>query len=98
MDEVLEPDSGETTGPKPRSSLKAKPTWSEYLETEDATRIVYLVFAFIAIAMVMTFLQFRTSGDLLRRLGRLLPHQLEQSAVGEFLARANGCRPLNGCR
>lgn len=39
---------------------KSKPTWRHYLETEEATRVVYLVFGFIAIVMVMSFLQFRT--------------------------------------
>ncbi|MGQ0543418.1 MAG: hypothetical protein ACT4O9_16495, partial [Blastocatellia bacterium] len=38
----------------------AKPTWHQYLETDAATRMVYLVFGFIAIAMVMSFLQFQT--------------------------------------
>lgn len=36
-------------------------SWKQYLETEEATRMVYLVFAFLAIAMVMGFLQTRTS-------------------------------------
>lgn len=35
-------------------------TWSEYLEGEKGIRIVYLIFGFIAIAMVMGFLQSRT--------------------------------------
>lgn len=58
MDEVLEPNAAERPAP---AESKAKPGWREYLETEDATRKVYLVFAFIAIAMVMGFLQFRTA-------------------------------------
>lgn len=41
--------------PKPKSKLRA------YLETEEATRMVYLIFGLIAIAMVMFFLQFRTT-------------------------------------
>jgi hypothetical protein len=57
MDEVLEPkaDAGRPV------QVKAKPTWREFLETEEAVRYVYLVFAFVAIAMVMSFLQFRTA-------------------------------------
>lgn len=39
---------------------KARTGWREYLESEDATRMVYLVFALAASAMVMSFLQFRT--------------------------------------
>ncbi len=60
MEEVLEPNTPErpeqATVPEP----KAGSGWKEYLESEKATRMVYLVFAFIAIAMVMAFLQFRT--------------------------------------
>lgn len=60
MEEVLEPNTPErqeeATVPQP----KAGSGWKEYLESEKATRMVYLVFAFIAIAMVMAFLQFRT--------------------------------------
>ena len=37
-----------------------KLTWRQYLETEAATRFVYLVFGLIAIAMVLAWLQFRT--------------------------------------
>ncbi|MEO8573782.1 MAG: hypothetical protein ABI481_07415 [Pyrinomonadaceae bacterium] len=39
---------------------QSKATWRQYLETEEATRRVYLVFGFIAIVMVLSFLQFRT--------------------------------------
>jgi hypothetical protein len=39
---------------------ESKPSWREFLETEQATRVIYLVFGFCAIAMVMTFLQTRT--------------------------------------
>lgn len=35
--------------------------WRDYLESEEATRTVYLIFGLVAIAMVMSFLQFRTS-------------------------------------
>ena len=38
----------------------ARTGWREYLESEEATRLVYLVFALAASAMVMSFLQFRT--------------------------------------
>ena len=38
-----------------------KLTWRQYLETEAATRFVYLIFGLIAIAMVMAWLQFRTT-------------------------------------
>lgn len=35
-------------------------SWSEFLESERAVRVIYLIFGFIAIAMVMGFLQSRT--------------------------------------
>lgn len=35
--------------------------WREYFESEEATRMVYLIFALIATSMVMGFLQSRTS-------------------------------------
>ncbi|MER3630772.1 MAG: hypothetical protein C4325_00205 [Blastocatellia bacterium] len=38
----------------------ARMTWRQYLDTEEATRFVYLVFGFIAIAMVLSYLQFQT--------------------------------------
>ncbi len=60
MDEIIEP--------QPKPAVAADPAlaapklgWRLYLETDEATRYVYLVFAFIAIAMVMGFLQSRTS-------------------------------------
>ena len=55
MDEIIEQNT-------PAASIPpaAKPTWQQYLETEQATRMVYLVFGFFAIAIVMWFLQFRT--------------------------------------
>ncbi len=48
--------------PEPENTVPAvpKPKWRAYLESEDATRMVYLIFGLIAIAMVMSFLQFRT--------------------------------------
>ena len=61
MDEILpqaRPDTGKRVPAGPATS---KLTWRQYLETEAATRMVYLVFGFIAIVMVMSYLQFRTS-------------------------------------
>ena len=55
MDEIIEQNT-------PAASIPpaTKPTWRQYLETEQATRTVYLVFGFFAIAIIMWFLQFRT--------------------------------------
>lgn len=61
MEENLE-DPTEVRPEADRHETIAKTqTWKEYLETEDATRMVYLIFAFLAIAMVIGFLQTRTS-------------------------------------
>lgn len=58
MEEALEP---KVEAPQPiKPAADGKQSWAEFFESEDATRYVYLVFAFIAIAMVMTFLQTRT--------------------------------------
>ena len=60
MDEILPQGTSKTPNNSTVNRLPAKVTWRQYLETEAATRVVYLVFGFIAIVMVMTFLQFRT--------------------------------------
>src|SRR6478672_1807924 len=44
----------------PEKPSERKLTWREYLETEHAVRMIYLVFGLVAIFMVMTFLQTRT--------------------------------------
>lgn len=56
MDEFVQEDPARAEEAKP----PAKPGWVSYLEGEEATRYVYLVFALVAVAMVMGFLQFRT--------------------------------------
>jgi hypothetical protein len=58
MDEVLEPKA---EAERPSPAAKARPAWREFLETEEAVRYVYLIFVLIAVAMVMSFLQFRTA-------------------------------------
>ncbi|MBK9215254.1 MAG: hypothetical protein IPM59_06585 [Chloracidobacterium sp.] len=50
----------ETADASPAAPPK-KQTWAEFLETEQAVRVIYLIFGFLAILMVMTFLQTRTS-------------------------------------
>ncbi|MBC7898634.1 MAG: hypothetical protein H7070_01155, partial [Saprospiraceae bacterium] len=62
MDEIIEPTAaGIPPEQSAKAAVKAKSGWREYLETEDATRFVYLVFAFAAIVMVLSFTQFQTS-------------------------------------
>ena len=55
MDEIIEQNR-----PAANVPIAAKSSWRQYLETEQATRMVYLIFGFIAIVMIMSFLQFRT--------------------------------------
>ena len=57
MDETLPRNAADT----PRQTPATKVSWRQHLETEEATRVVYLIFGFIAIAMVLSYLQFRTS-------------------------------------
>ncbi len=44
-----------------KESKKEKQSWKQWLETENATRTVYLVFGFFAILLMMVLLQFSTS-------------------------------------
>jgi hypothetical protein len=44
----------------PEPATAKKQTWSEFLETEKAVRVIYLIFGLVATLMVMTFLQTRT--------------------------------------
>src|SRR5829696_9931824 len=61
MDETLKTPVDAKPSTPVNPARKMTPTWRQYLETDEATRLVYLIFGFIAIAMVMGFLQFRTS-------------------------------------
>lgn len=45
---------------QPKKPEPNKQTWSQFLESEEAVRVIYLIFGFLAIAMVMVFLQTRT--------------------------------------
>ena len=56
MEEIIN-ETPETPAEKP---AEIKQSWSEYLETEKAVRVIYLIFGFLAILMVMSFLQSRT--------------------------------------
>ncbi len=44
----------------PEEPAKSGQSWSQYLESERAVRVIYLIFGFLAILMVMSFLQSRT--------------------------------------
>jgi hypothetical protein len=56
MEEILPQGTPETS-----NRTATKTSWKQRLETETATRVVYLVFGLVAIAMVVYFLQFRTA-------------------------------------
>ena len=56
MDEIIN-EKPETT---PSAAVAKKQSWSEFLESENAVRVIYLIFGFCAILMVLTFLQSRT--------------------------------------
>ncbi|CAN5168592.1 hypothetical protein BH20ACI2_BH20ACI2_02550 [soil metagenome] len=56
MEEILEPAPEKQNEISPASRLN----WRDSLETEQAVRVIYLVFGFLAILMVMSFLQSRT--------------------------------------
>src|SRR3954470_6249751 len=45
---------------EPAGSMPRRMSWREYLDTEHASRVIYLIFGFLAILMVMTFQQTRT--------------------------------------
>ncbi|MGH9819962.1 MAG: hypothetical protein ACRD43_07305, partial [Pyrinomonadaceae bacterium] len=59
MEEIINDDPAipaATPPPAPAQKL----SWRAYLDTEDASRIIYLIFGFIAILMVMIYLQRQT--------------------------------------
>ncbi len=56
MEEIID-EIPETPAEKP---VQTKQSWSQFLETEQAVRVIYLIFGFLAILMVMSFLQTRT--------------------------------------
>jgi len=64
MEEFIEP-SGEVVPAKETENIAEKPkepkrTWRQYFETDEAVRLVYLIFGLFAIVLVMTLLQFQT--------------------------------------
>lgn len=56
MEEII----SETPAAPSEQPATTKLSWREFLETEQAVRVIYLIFGFIAILMVMAFLQSRT--------------------------------------
>lgn len=60
MEEILPQGPSDTPQPSNTAAAPEKVNWRQYLETEAAARVVYLVFGFIAISLVMWFLQRQT--------------------------------------
>lgn len=64
MDVNINSDPAEDQIPAPAAAQpvgeKKKLSWREYLETDDAVRMIYLVFGFAAILLVIILLQFQT--------------------------------------
>jgi len=56
MDDIVNEQPGAELAVVPET----KPSWREKLETDQAVRVIYLVFGFFAILLVMILLQFQT--------------------------------------
>ncbi|MBK7709314.1 MAG: hypothetical protein IPN69_22150 [Acidobacteria bacterium] len=56
----MEETNNEIAAEKPVETSAPKQTWRQWLETDAAVRIVYLVFGFLVIALLMTRLQYST--------------------------------------
>lgn len=56
MDEI----KNETPETPAAAEAEKRQSWNEFLESESAVRVIYLIFGFCAILMVLTFLQSRT--------------------------------------
>jgi hypothetical protein len=56
MEEIID----ETPTPVAEKPIQTTLNWRDFLETEQAVRVIYLIFGFCAIAMIMGFLQWRT--------------------------------------
>jgi len=60
MDTHLDNNPDHAPEPEAVSAPAKKLTWREYFETEDAVRLIYLIFGFCAILLVIILLQFQT--------------------------------------
>jgi len=59
MEEILNEEPARISA-RPATTTKPKLSWRAYLDTEEASRVIYLVFGFIAVLMVMIYLQRQT--------------------------------------
>lgn len=61
MEEFIEQNGEEIPVKETEKTAQTpKKTWRQYFETDDAVRLVYLIFGLFAIVLVMTLLQFQT--------------------------------------
>jgi hypothetical protein len=60
FNENTEPTAETATEERPRPAEKPRPSWKEWLGTDDAVRLVYLIFGFCFIVLLMARLQFST--------------------------------------
>src|SRR5689334_19131155 len=60
MDESLNQVPEPAVAVAPSVKPAAKPSWRARLETEQAVRVIYLIFGIAAVVLLMSFLQFQT--------------------------------------
>jgi len=60
MEEILNNNSKTIRAPKADSPKKTKPTWRDWLGTDEAIAWVYLIFGLFAVFLLMTLVQFST--------------------------------------
>src|SRR5215203_372639 len=64
MEEILNdnpgPNTEKTSGEQTSTAVKTRQTWRQWLETDAAVRMVYLIFGLFVIFLLMTRLQFST--------------------------------------
>jgi hypothetical protein len=84
MDEIIE-QNAKAAIPVQRPAAKPKSALRQYLETEEATALGLSHFRLRRHRDGDGVPSISHRRDLLRRLGRLLPHPLEPATLGEFL-------------
>ena len=61
MEEISNADPAQPPQPEVQAAKKAKQSWIAKLGTDEAVRIVYLIFGLLSILLIMVLLQFSTS-------------------------------------
>jgi len=60
MEEIINPEPAEVVANIQRTVAVPKASWRVYLDSEEASRVIYLIFGFFAVLMVMIYLQKQT--------------------------------------